>query len=324
AWTPPPASAGHRGRYLWTDAFGVLNFLTLHKETCKPLYINHAKSLVSAVHGTLGRTRDLSAQLPGATPANPLGGGLRIGKEDSHGPDADGQYHHYLTLWMFALNRLSVYSGEKDYNDQGIALAKAIHPAFVYNRDSRRPRMYWKMSMDLREPLVMSEGNLDPIDGLAIFTLLQRTDGKDSEVLKDEIATYQRIVDTKWQSYSSSDPLDLGMTAWIAHWFEGEWAWARGLMDLTERYTERFWRSSYFTRAVAHRLAFREFGLAMGLRCGLERRDPKWAQCADSIIASWEAAGLAPEVVKDNRAGMNAETDLRPINCVMYAAALIP
>src|SRR5712664_3313369 len=31
-WTPPPNSGGHRGRYLWTDAFGVINFLTLHQE----------------------------------------------------------------------------------------------------------------------------------------------------------------------------------------------------------------------------------------------------------------------------------------------------
>jgi hypothetical protein len=25
SWIPPPKSGGHRGRYLWTDAFGVLN-----------------------------------------------------------------------------------------------------------------------------------------------------------------------------------------------------------------------------------------------------------------------------------------------------------
>lgn len=31
-WTPPLKSGGHRGRYLWTDAFGVINFLTMHKE----------------------------------------------------------------------------------------------------------------------------------------------------------------------------------------------------------------------------------------------------------------------------------------------------
>lgn len=28
SWAAPPAPGGHLGRYLWTDAFGILNFLT--------------------------------------------------------------------------------------------------------------------------------------------------------------------------------------------------------------------------------------------------------------------------------------------------------
>ena len=34
---------------------------------------------------------------------------------------------------------------------------------------------YWKMSIDLRRPLVMSEGNLDPVDCLAPYKLLQES-----------------------------------------------------------------------------------------------------------------------------------------------------
>jgi hypothetical protein len=49
---------------------------------------------------------------------------------DADGPDGDGQYHHYLTLWMFALNRMSLASGDRRYNDSAIALAKAIHGPF--------------------------------------------------------------------------------------------------------------------------------------------------------------------------------------------------
>src|SRR5215469_127437 len=186
-WTPPPASAGHTGRYLWTDAFGVLNFLTLFKETSDPYFLSLSQTLVSAVHDTLGRTRDGRPRLPNATDSAPLAGGLRIGKEEESGPDGDGQYHHYLTLWMFALNRLSLVSNQKEYNDLAIQLAKAIHPSFVYNRDSPRPRMYWKMDMDLLRPLVRSEGHLDPIDGLVVFRLLQKTDGPASRVLEKEI-----------------------------------------------------------------------------------------------------------------------------------------
>jgi len=115
-WTSPAMSEGHRGRYLWTDAFAVLNFITLARETANPIYLSHARTLVSTVHGILGRTRDGSAQLPGATPSSPLKGGLRIGKEDEAGSDGDGQYRHYLTIWMFALNRLSVVAGESKFN----------------------------------------------------------------------------------------------------------------------------------------------------------------------------------------------------------------
>lgn len=171
-WTPPPVSADHKGRYLWTDAFDVVNFLTLYRETGDAHYRILAQRLVSAVHDTLGYTRDGRSRLPHATDEHPLCGGLRTGKEDETGSDGDGQYHHYLTLWMFALDRLSVASGEQKYNSQVIELAKAMHPAFVYNQDSDRPRMAWKTSTDLSHPLVRSEGNLDPIDGYVTFRLL--------------------------------------------------------------------------------------------------------------------------------------------------------
>ena len=134
---------GHRGRYLWTDAFGVLNFITAFKETSEAHYLNLARILVHTVHETLGRTRDLSSRLPGASDESPLSGGLRIGKETASGSDGDGQYHHYLTLWMLALNRLSIASGDRKYNDHAVSLAQAIHPAFVYQCDTLRPRMVW-------------------------------------------------------------------------------------------------------------------------------------------------------------------------------------
>ncbi|KAF2270374.1 hypothetical protein CC78DRAFT_573648 [Lojkania enalia] len=322
-WTPPTAPAGHRGRYLWTDAFGVLNFLTLHRATSQPIYLANAKSLVSTVHSVLGRTRDLSSYLPGASPSNPLGGGLRIGKEDAAGSDGDGQYHHYLTLWMFALNRLAITSGEKEYNHQAISLARAIHPHFVYNRGSPRPRMYWKMSMDLKQPLVKSEGNLDPVDGLVVFRLLQNTDGVDSTVLSEEISDYQRIVDTKWKKYTSSDPLDLGMTLWTAHWFRDSGGWAQGLVDRAERDTQELWESAYLRQKSSRRLAFRDFGMALGIKCALSH-DSEWIERADGLVKSWEDAGLVPETKETHSAGMNAEEDLVPIGLVMYAAALMP
>lgn len=228
-WTPPELTEGHRGRYLWTDGFAVVNFLTLYKESGDNKYLELARQLIHTVHNVLGRTRDGTARLQGATEEYPLKGGLRIGKHRDSGSDADGQYHHYLTIWMFALNRMSIASSESWYNNQAISLAKAIHPRFMVNRDSSRPRIYWKMSVDLQSPLVASEGNLDPIDGYVILNLLQKTHGE--PVLQQEISEYKKILDTKWQHYYSDDPLDLGMTLWTAHWFDKEQEWATVLIE---------------------------------------------------------------------------------------------
>lgn len=247
-WTPPAKSGGHRGRYLWTDAYGVVNLLTMHREYTVSLdpetaansveknrYLTLARRLIETVHDVLGRTRDGKARLRGATEENPLGGGLRIGKMDERGPDGDGQYHHYLTVWMFALNRMALASGEARYNRQAVALAKAIHPRFFVNRESDRPRMVWKMAMDLSAPLVSSEGNLDAMDGYVVFRLLQDTatvmDAAESPSLADEIADYQRVIERKGQHFVSSDPLDLGMTLWTVHWFSESEQWAQRLAD---------------------------------------------------------------------------------------------
>lgn len=238
-WTPPPRSGGHRGRYLWTDAFGVVNFLTMHGEYKRTgndtagddRYLVLAARLIETVHDVLGRNRDGRSRLRGATDANPLSGGLRIGKTDACGPDGDGQYHHYLTVWMFALNRMAKASGDLKYNRQAIELAKAIHPKFFVDRAAARPRMIWKLNMDLSEPMVKSEGNLDPIDGFVVFRLLQDTamEAGDGAFLAEEIDDYRRTMERKGEHFVSSDPLDLGMTLWTAHWFSAQERWAADL-----------------------------------------------------------------------------------------------
>jgi hypothetical protein len=224
-----------------------------------------------------------------------MGGGLRIGKDEESGLDCDGQYHHYLTLWMFALNRLCVASEDRSWNDLAISLMKAIHPRFVYNRDKPRPRMYWKMSIDLTHPLVRSEGNLDPVDGLAVCKLLRETDGDSSQALKDEIADYEKIVATKWRSYSSDDPLDLGMTLWTSHYWVGE-DWATGLLERAKRDLRDLIDEGYFNLSITRRLAFREFGTCLGIRCALGE---DWDTDAENIIETWEKAGVAPRTATE-------------------------
>ncbi|PKY04236.1 hypothetical protein P168DRAFT_236865 [Aspergillus campestris IBT 28561] len=335
-WTPPPNSGGHKGRYLWTDAFGVLNFITLHRETSRHNddnnnnnpYLTLARRLVHTVHDILGRTRNTNnpTRLPGATETNPLGGGLRIGKQEEHGPDGDGQYHHYLTLWMFALNRLSLATGDAAYNHQAVSLARAIHPKFVLHRESARPRMVWKMAADLSRPLVSSEGNLDPLDGFVVFRLLQAAEGQAGgrPVLEDEIEDYRRVMARKGSHFVSSDPLDLGMSMWTAHWFVEKEAWATRLAEQCfEQIYELFELDNYLNRSIQRRLAFREFGTGLGLQCMAGQSSEKdravdLTKYAQAILDAWN-----PYMRVSSESSTTPE-DLRPITRVMYAAALIP
>lgn len=310
AWTPPEKSGGHRGRYLWTDAFGVINFITLSKEKNDSGYLVHADRLSRTVHDVLGRTRDGSARLPGASDENPVGGGLRIGKEDAGGSDGDGQYHHYLTLWMFALNRLSLATKDPTYNDQAIALAKAIHPKFFLDRSSPSPRMVWKIAMDMSKPLVYSQGNLDPLDGYMVFRKLQAASG-DPSTLNEEIADYKRIIDAKGKHSVSTDTLDLGMTLWTTHWLAGRESYFSDLTQQAITQAHRLYDRGYLDLPTNRRLAFREYGTCLGIGC-LAEPDEKLKAFRTGLTNTWEE-------FRSSTPG-----DLRAISEVMRAAALIP
>ncbi|KAI4253427.1 MAG: hypothetical protein LQ352_003693 [Teloschistes flavicans] len=330
SWTLPENLGGHRGRYLWTDAFGVLNFLTLHKETGDQKYLVLAGSLIKTVHSVLGYDRGGKVRLPGASDQNPLGGGLRIGKVDKKGPDGDGQYHHYLAIWMYALNRMSIASGDRSYNDQAIALAKAIHPRFFANVKSDTPQMYWKIAMDMSRPLVASEGNLDAVDGYVVFSLLAATAG-DPNCLAKEIADYQRVIDRKGKHTISNDMLDLGMSLWIAHWGSPDHTSAQQMgtrclerfgekppapssdpLDLgLLRTTDKLDHQEVFGEYPHTRVAFRDLGASLGLRCYAGDK-PEYDKLARKLYANWDAfLQYQPE-------------ELQPISQVMFAAALIP
>src|SRR3954464_5594297 len=112
-------------RYLWTDAFGLVLLASLYRELGDTEYLGEAEWLVAEVERVLGRER-----------------GIRIGEA----PDRDGQYFHYLAMWMFALGRLGDIKSE--YRESGIALARDIHQAFVIPGHG----VIWKMKEDLSGP----------------------------------------------------------------------------------------------------------------------------------------------------------------------------
>ncbi|KAI2623895.1 hypothetical protein GGS26DRAFT_593417 [Hypomontagnella submonticulosa] len=333
SWQPPsnPGAGGYHGRYLWTDAFGVVNFITLSREKggtqSQQLYLELARRLADTVHSVLGRTRDGTSRLPGATDEEPLNGGLRIGKMDADGSDGDGQYHHYLTLWMFALNRLAIATGESRWNALAVQLAKAIHPHFMTNRGgSHQESMVWKISMDMRRVLVHSKGNLDDVDGLVVYQLLQDTaesfkkrgtsNSLMSPTLDKEIEHYRRIMASHPKSLSG-DPLDLGMGLWISH-FDREAEWSRnlaekGLIIARDRFLPAAQSPITSSRRGPYRLAFREFGACLGIKCYVNDPEQPLHHGADAVLDAWEGKLLNA-----------ADEDLRPINLAMYAAALIP
>jgi len=115
-------SRDHPRRYLWTDAFAVCNYLEIFSQTNNQAYQDLAFSLVNQVHHILGQHRNddpragwISGLDKEEGELHPTKGGLRIGKhlkERMPGEplderlewERDGQYYHYLTKWMHALN----------------------------------------------------------------------------------------------------------------------------------------------------------------------------------------------------------------------------
>ena len=140
---------GRPRRYLWTDAFGVCNYLALHHSTGHEHYLNLARQLVDQVHSVLGRHRHddpRSGWISGLNEEegrlHPTAGGLRIGKKMAERGvgeryderlewDRDGQYYHYLTKWMHALCRVGAVNGGERYVVWAAELAEERTAPFV-------------------------------------------------------------------------------------------------------------------------------------------------------------------------------------------------
>lgn len=283
-------------RYLWTDAFAVCNFLELFLQTKDEKFRDLALCLVEQVHAVLGRHRDddprtgwISGLGEEEGRRHPTIGGLRIGKElgerapgepfdESLEWERDGQYYHYLTKWMHALNRVSRVTGEPHYNTWALELAKTAHARFTVAPSSGgRKRMAWKMSIDLSRPLVPSMGQHDPLDGLVTCNQLQATTrrqfaGTEAPDLSAEIAELAEICNGK--TLATDDPLGIGGLLFDACrlvqlrlWGTAEPA---GLLEAVLEAARLGLEASAVRNPLRlpaeYRLAFRELGLAIGLQ----------------------------------------------------------
>ena len=283
-------------RYLWTDSFAVTAFLELYRQTHNDKYLHLALGLIEQVHSTLGKHRPddkekragwISGLDEGEGRVNPTKGGLRIGKELPERPpnepydedqewDRDGQYFHYLTKWMHALCQASSATGDPQYIAMAVTLAKTVHTRFTYTQRGVK-RMYWKMSIDLSHPLVPSMGHHDPLDGYLTYYTIQSCLAKASVTsLQEEMAELYSIV--RDQDLSTSDPLGLGrllcdvyrVVQLMCRMKPGEAdPFLQTLLDkllLDSLSGLKTYNPKRLEAPAKYRLAFREFGLSIGLQ----------------------------------------------------------
>jgi hypothetical protein len=306
-------------RYLWTDAFAVMTWVGLHERAGEERFLDLAQRLVVQVHEILGARR--------SDDAHPTAGGLRIGKplperqpDEPYDPDLewdrDGQYYHYLTKWMHALERIGRAAGDERYHHWAVELGRAAHRAFTYPHGAPQ-RIYWKMSVDLSRPLVPSMGAHDPLDGLvAAASLGLAAETRELALICD--GRRWATGDTLGAGGLLVDALRLGRLV------------AQGGKALQDLFFRVMQDVEVSTEAAAgtlrgpasRRLAFRELGFALGLHA-IEplaqyadvRRLRRYAGLASEIENFWLSAASQAAVTWSGH---------RDINVVTLAACLAP
>ncbi|NIP59818.1 MAG: hypothetical protein GWM92_16045, partial [Gemmatimonadetes bacterium] len=217
---------------------------------------------------------------------HPTAGGLRIGKPlPERGPDEpfdprtewdrDGQYFHYLTKWMHALNRVWELTGEETYHRWATELAEVTQRGFLASGPGGK-RLHWKMSVDLSRPLVPSSGHHDPLDGLLTLGALVATAPAGSAaaagVLERHLRDLREIC--RGRSWATDEPLGAGALLVDAyrcrrhgteeHLESG--SLCETIVDDAAASLQAVIDTGVLRRPAERRLAFRELGLSIGLR----------------------------------------------------------
>jgi hypothetical protein len=256
-----------RRRYLWTDAFAVCNLLGLGD-------LDKAVQLVERVHAELAPSS--------AAADHPTQRGLRIGKplpergideplDERLEWDRDGQYFHYLTKWMHALDQLARTTRDARYSLWSRELADVAFRSFVYYSQPRSaPRMYWKMSVDLSRPQVASMGHHDPLDGYITCLQLAETAQLLAVIGGPDVAKPAAVYRTMFEPHglATGDPLGLGgllVDAYRLYQLDRDAELRAAILDGARIGLSHFAEHGDLDRPASHRLAFRELGLAIGL-----------------------------------------------------------
>ena len=224
-------------RYLWTDAFGVVLLVSLYNALAKDEFLDEAERVVAEVDRVLGRPR-----------------GIRIGEE----PDRDGQYFHYLTMWLYALAVLGRHIPR--YRQKGIDLVHEVHDVFLVPGRG----VVWKMKEDLSGPYPgFGLGALDAFDGYVSYRML------DEQALSREIADMRRLIDLSAPGLVITQDLGLGMMLWMTHLFPNE-DWAQLQRNRCLVMIDHMWRQrGFFCREPDlpdTKFAFTNYGVSIGLQ----------------------------------------------------------
>ena len=260
-------------RYLWTDAFAVCNYLGLHRpDDPREGWISGLPEAEGARHPTAGGLR-IGKPLPERKPGEPYDRQLEW--------ERDGQYFHYLTRWMHALDRVWTVTGDPEHHRWAVELADAAVRGFSRASGGER-RLQWKMSINLGRALVPSMGQHDPLDGYLTICVLRATAPEKEPGQRDEAGSLlglelhalREMVQRGRGSWATSDALGAGGLLLDAH--RALQLRARGTPDLLEglpgelldeslRSVAAVAGSGFRVRSAEARLAFRELGLSIGL-----------------------------------------------------------
>ena len=245
-------------RYLWTDAFGLVLLVSLYAELGDRKFLDQAESLVAEVERVLGRAR-----------------GIRIGEA----PDRDGQYFHYLAVWLYALAVLARHLPA--YRRKAVDLVHQTHRAFVLPGRG----VIWKMKEDLSAPYPgYGLGALDAFDGYVSYRCIDET------LLQREIAEMKGLIDLSAPELFITQDLGLGMMLWMTHFFPDE-EWAMSQRGRCLRQLDAMWQSdSYFCREPELpdvKFAFTNYGVSVGLQA--VREMPQRVQRLNEFFARFRS-----------------------------------
>jgi len=357
----PPASPSRR--YLWTDAFAVCNFLGLFVEKNDDEALRLALQLVDETHAVLGRHRPdathrgwLSGLDDEYGAEHPTLGGLRIGKnlpERRPGEpfdaelewERDGQYFHYLTKWVHALDSVSRVTKDPNPRRWAIELARSSHDCFAVRDAAGTPMgFHWKMRVDRSEPLVHSMGQHDPLDAFMTYSRLQAGNDSTEQVdLSRELRdAAQLCVGKNWYT---DDALGIGglltdayaLARMMVAGITNEPVLLDAILEAAIAGLETFAGSQLLERPNAFRLPFREFGLSIGLNAAARLQTLVQAEAASfkhmdrlpsSLSALARFSGIPSRInsfwLEPENRGSTNWSGHREINEVMLATSLAP